>query len=290
MSFFGRRPPSGSADRDVLVTGIPRSGTTLSCHLLNKLPDVVALHEPMDVSRFFGVTDAEEVREIVERWCAATRRAVLERGVAPSKQVGGKVPDNPVGAELGSTGARKRIVSKGEVTIDRPVTAAFTLVVKHPALFTVYAEALAPRFPTIAIVRNPLSVLSSWNSVELHIRDGRVPATERLVPGLAETLERLPDAAARQLHLLNWYFERYARHFDRARIVRYEDLVLTRGKALAALVPAAASLDEPLASRNRSELYAPDTMRRLAERLLADHGAWRRFYAPAEVEELLRSP
>jgi hypothetical protein len=295
LSFFGKRPPSGSGARDVLVTGIPRSGTTLSCHLLNKLPDVVALHEPMDVSRFFGVTDADEVRGIVERWCAETRRSVLERGVAPSKQVGGKVPDNPVGAEIGASGARRRIVTKGEVTIDRPVTADFTLVVKHPALFTVLVEALAPRFPMIAIVRNPLPVLCSWNSVELHIRDGRVPATERLVPGLAEALERLPDATARQLHLVNWYFERYARLFDRSRIVRYEDLVATRGKALAALVPAAASLDEPLASRNRSELYSPETMRRLADRLLADRssdggGAWRRFYAPADVEALLSSP
>src|SRR5262245_2561552 len=34
-------------DRNVLVAGIPRSGTTLTCHLLNSLPDIVALHEPI---------------------------------------------------------------------------------------------------------------------------------------------------------------------------------------------------------------------------------------------------
>jgi hypothetical protein len=117
-----------------------------------------------------------------------------------------------------------------------------------------------------------------------------VPATERLVPGLAEALERLPDANARQLHLVNWYFDRYARLIDRSHIVRYEDLVASRGKALAVLVPAASSLDEPLASRNKSELYSPETMRRLADRLLADEGAWRKFYAPADVEALLASP
>src|SRR5689334_16285425 len=39
-------------DRDVLVTGLPRSGTTLTCHLLQKLPDTVALHEPMDFHKF----------------------------------------------------------------------------------------------------------------------------------------------------------------------------------------------------------------------------------------------
>jgi broad-specificity NMP kinase len=31
-----------------LITGIPRSGTTLCCKLLNQRADVVALHEPIN--------------------------------------------------------------------------------------------------------------------------------------------------------------------------------------------------------------------------------------------------
>jgi hypothetical protein len=275
----------------VLVTGVPRSGTTLSCHLLNKVPDVVALHEPMDVSRFFAIAvagnDAGAVRREVAKFCEKTRASVLERGVAPSKQADGKVPDNPVGAVIGEKGARKRIVSKGEVTIDREVSPAFTLVVKHPGLFTVFLAELAPAYPVVAIVRNPLSVLCSWNSVELHIRDGRVPATERLAPALAAALDALPDATSRQLRILDWYFERYARLLEPTRVIRYEDLVATHGRALAVAVPAASQLDEPLASRNKSELYSPETMHRLGAALLADGGSWRKFYAPGDVEALL---
>jgi hypothetical protein len=39
------RPESQRAN--VVLTGLPRSGTTLVCRLLNKLPDTVALHEPL---------------------------------------------------------------------------------------------------------------------------------------------------------------------------------------------------------------------------------------------------
>lgn len=289
MSFFGRRRASGSGGRNVLLTGIPRSGTTLACHLLNKLEDVVALHEPMDVSRFFGVTEPAAIHEIVDRWCARTRTSVLEHGTAPSKQLDGKVPDNPVGAAAGASGARKEIVSRGEVRIERPMTAEFTLVVKHPAMFTALIEALAPRYPLVAIVRNPLSVLASWNSVELHVRSGRVPATEKFAPELAADLERMTDTTSRQIHLMNWYFDRYARLMEPANVLRYEDMIASRGKALAVAVPAAASLDEPLSSRNKNELYSKDAMRDLGARLLADDGAWRRYYAPADVETLLAS-
>jgi hypothetical protein len=242
----------------------------------------------MDISRFFGKRDPADVCRVVEKFCAKTRASLLERGAAPSKQVGGKVPDNPVAAERDAQGERKRITSKGEISVEKGLAPDFTLIVKHPGLFTALLAELAPRFPVHAVVRNPLSILSSWNSIPFHIRDGRVPATERLDPALKDALDAIPDATARQLHVLDWYFSRYARLLEPSRILRYEDLIASRGKSLAAVVPAASALDEDLKSRNKNELYDPATMSRLAERLLADHGAWRRFYAPADVEALLR--
>lgn len=289
MSFFGKRPGSGarSGGRDVLLTGVPRSGTTLACHLLNKVPDVVALHEAMDVSRFFGQTDPARIRRTVEKWCAKTRESVLTRGVAPSKQVGGKVPDNPWSSTRLPTGQRERLVTKGEVTIDRPMTPAFTLVVKHPGLFTALIEHLVPQYPLVAIVRNPLSVLCSWSTMDPLMQDGRVPATERLVPGLTAALEALPDSTSRQMHVVNWYFGRYAKLLEPANVLRYEDVIATRGKALGVVVPAAAALDETLTSRNKNELYAPQMMQTFAARLRADDGPWRRFYDDASVDALL---
>ena len=35
--------------RNLLLTGVPRSGTTLCCHLLGQASDTVALFEPMHV-------------------------------------------------------------------------------------------------------------------------------------------------------------------------------------------------------------------------------------------------
>jgi hypothetical protein len=47
---------------NIVSTGLPRSGTTLTCHLLNKLPNTVALHEPIAPGQFVDLEseDAED--------------------------------------------------------------------------------------------------------------------------------------------------------------------------------------------------------------------------------------
>jgi len=287
VKFFGLSGRRRGPGREVLLTGIPRSGTTLCCQLLDKLPDVVALHEPMDTRRLFDSPDGPKVREIIARFLARSRRDALERGVARTKHVGGKVPDNVMSSEVDEKGERHKITTKGEVTIGKPLTADFTLVVKHNGLFTAVLAEIVDRFEVFGVVRNPLSVLSSWNSVRFGMRTGRSPGTERLAPDLKESLDKLDDVTAQQIHVVNWYCERYTRLLPPERILRYEDVIATRGRALALLAPAAATLNDPMKSRNASKLYDRDTMRHLGERLLADEGAWRGFYTRDDIESVL---
>jgi hypothetical protein len=56
------------SENDVVLTGLPRSGTTLTCHLLNKLPDTVALHEPMQGVDYGDTVDAREMSRGVKRF------------------------------------------------------------------------------------------------------------------------------------------------------------------------------------------------------------------------------
>ena len=60
---------------NIVLTGIPRSGTTLTCHLLNKVPNVVALFEPM---LWGGVSDPTNHRTIcdsIDRFFQQTRES-----------------------------------------------------------------------------------------------------------------------------------------------------------------------------------------------------------------------
>src|SRR5918994_219582 len=98
------------SDNNILVTGTPRSGTTLTCHLLNKLPEAVALHEPMRVRDFAAMEDHAAVGRAIRGFCDDQRKSILERKRAISKQADGSVPDNPFGATRSDRGLRQRVV------------------------------------------------------------------------------------------------------------------------------------------------------------------------------------
>src|SRR5688500_6211375 len=98
---------------NILITGTPRSGTTLTCHLLNLLPDTVALHEPMRVSEFGALHDHAEICRTIARFCADQRAAIGERGRAVSKQIDGTVPDNTHEALRVDNELRRSVVAVG---------------------------------------------------------------------------------------------------------------------------------------------------------------------------------
>jgi len=159
--------------------------------------------------------------------------------------------------------------------------------VKHPAPFTALLNELVEHFPVYAIVRNPLAVLASWNSVSLPVNKGHVPVAEWFDPLLRRTLSRIPDRWARQLALLDWFFETYRRVLPETAILRYEDIVASGGRALSVIVPAAAELNVPLPNRNASPLYDVSLMCALGERLLKTDGAYWDFYSRESVERLI---
>lgn len=271
---------------DVILTGLPRSGTTLTCHLLNKLADTVALHEPMDVVALGRTAGAAAACDEVARFLADTRHSLLTTGTAVSKHAAGQVPANSVGDKQADA-QRKSIVARGSIEIDKPLSPGFLLCIKHPSAFTALLDGLRGRFRCYGIVRNPLAVLASWNSVQMPVGQGHIPAAEDLDAGLKAALAGIPDVAGRQLHLLDWFFSKYQPLQAQGAVIRYEEVIASGGRVLQAVTPAAAELGEPLTEKNANKQYDREAMRVLGRRLLESEGAWWDFYSREDVERLL---
>lgn len=275
--------------QNVILTGPERCGSTLICYLLNKLPETVALHEPMKIRKFYRLESREEICAEILRFFAKSRKTLLASGYAISQHVAGAIPDNSFAAEKTENGLRGCKDEKGYVVVNKKLSGNFWLGIKHLGPFTALLRDLISHLPCYALVRNPLSILASWNSVDLPMREGRHPAAEKLDPELARELARIGDRFDRQIHLLAWYFQKYATLLPESAVLRYENVIASQGRALHALTARAAALREPLMNRNQNELYDQELMAVLGTRLLQCDAAFWAFYKKEEVEALLRN-
>ena len=273
-------------DDDVILTGIARSGTTLACTLLNRLPDTVALHEPIAPRMLLGLPSHDAVVGRIGEFFAAQRRTLLARGEAVSRVIDGRIPDNPYSAEADGKGLRRSVVKEGTVRFDKRLSRDFRLVIKHPSCFTAILASLVCRYPCFAIVRNPLAILLSWQTTAANWNDGRQSMAEAFDDTLRRRLDNEPDPVRRQVLMVAWSFEQYARHLPAEAVIRYEDLVASPGATLSRIVPGAMTLEAPLENRNASRLYRGVDVRGLAARLLESSGAQWDFYPRESIPAL----
>lgn len=288
MKFLSRfRRPRIDTSKNLLITGVPRSGTTLSCHLLNGLDDCVALHEPMEVRDLMSESNTTRQLQQIHTFFHDNRALIKAKGRAISIHRDGKVPDNPVVEANDKSGKRKLDISRGEIDVPGTFTNDTFLVIKHPAVFTGLLPRLVTEFQVFAVVRNPISVLGSWMTVPFGVREGHAPAAEGVDQKLKEALANIDDTLDRQIHLLSWFFERYKTYLPASAVIRYEDVITTQGQALAVVVPSAKNLTAPLKSRNKNKIYDSAAMKEAGQRLLSSSGAFWDFYQPDDVKKVL---
>lgn len=288
--FSTNRVPE-ARDRNIVLTGPGRSGTTLTCFLLNKLPDTVALSEPIAPGKYANrMPDYEAVADGIEEYYRDMRKMALTQGLVISKHSGGMVPDNSKGMK---DGVRQRIVDKGEIPVRKELEPDFYLAIKQPGMFTALLPTLAKRFPSFAIIRNPLAIMLSTSTLQKpNNRRGKSRSAKVTYdPQLGERLEENKKEGADKigLRLLRFHhaFERYHQSLPESHIIRYEDICSSRGKALRVIVPSAEGLDEPLENKNLNPLYPRDKVFQFGERLLESEGAYWNFYSRQEVEEIM---
>ncbi|ASF46106.1 hypothetical protein [Methylovulum psychrotolerans] len=272
---------------NIILTGLPRSGSTLVCHLLNKVNNTIALNEPMAGNFPEGATQQEICGEIAE-FFASSRQSILEKKQVLTKHIKGKVPDNSFGPEKNSSGLRtNHQMERSFIDIENEVSDNFTLCVKHNGLFALLLGELTSFFPCYAIIRNPLAVLASWNSVDIPVNYGHIPVAENADRELFQALSAIPDRLDRQFHILSWFFGQYKNTLPKEKIIRYEEVIESGGSSLKMVTSGASKLAEPLVNRNVNDLYDKALMLSLGERLLNTEGEYWQFYTPEDVKSLL---
>lgn len=211
-----------------LITGIPRSGTTLCCNLINQRKDAFALHEPINPGDIQTGYTALQAADSIVKQIAQFNRAIEQGLPFTHGDKGGLTIDNPVGHTI-KNGVRQVVAKRGMVQLPPREKNSYELIVKQNALFTALMPILASQFPMICIVRNPVDVLLSWLTVDLPINRGHIPAGERFDAALKNSLQGA-ECLSRQIIIYQWFMQRFLS--SSLPCIRYEDIVSSDGAVL----------------------------------------------------------
>lgn len=273
---------------DILITGIPRSGTTLVCSILGEQSDVVAAHEPIDPGEFGQNIDVTKAMTTIRAAMKNLRHSIDSEGLIVSKQNGGRIPTNSVDSTSDHK-LRREVTRLGSIAVEQPLSEKFILAVKHNALFTSLLSQLMEEYPVYAIVRNPLAVLHSWQTVDFPISKGRIPMGERFDSQLSQILDQEVDVLARQLEILNWFFKSFRSRLIDGRTLRYEEIISSQGEALSPILGRLVRSRTILRAQFQARKLQVDQAVVLRDALLRRPEIYEDFYRSSEIRHMFEA-
>jgi hypothetical protein len=195
------RPVAGPPERDFMICGSPRTGTTLLAALLYQPPSVVTVAEPWDTMRMAPAELFASLREEI-------RTGSLQRGRLD------------VGALLEDGIVRER--RDGELAQGVGVAPDFLLGVKLPAFWR-YLD-LLPKTKFLVCLRHPVEVIASYERKGGPLREG-VDSDSAINRAMnARLMSSASDRAVRRVLLYDYINSRILPHLSRPNVlpVRYE--------------------------------------------------------------------
>lgn len=155
-------PPALAVGKAGLITGIPRSGTSLLCRLLDSLPGQVVLNEPAEIFAALDHAPRPWAMPILYReW----RRRIVAREPIDNKVVAGQIVDDTAVTDV-------RVPHVADVEGDD-----FVLWTKNTLAYSARLPQLADVMPdaaVVACVRHPFDTIASWIGTFPHLRDADV--------------------------------------------------------------------------------------------------------------------
>jgi hypothetical protein len=209
---------------DLVITGIPRSGTSYLCRLISELPDTVVLNEP---PRILELLNSMPLPWGLPRFYGELRRDILAGKPVQNKHRNGRLVDDTAHGNDQSSEYFPEISGT-----------SFRLGTKNTLGYLTRLSLIRkvmPKATLIAAIRHPYDTLNSWSGTFEHLRRADVesqPVGNPDDPCLTgwERKSLLAIAASESLPVrraLWWRFLalRLEECADFVQVLRYEDLI-----------------------------------------------------------------
>lgn len=217
-----RRDP-GIEMRPFIVTGPPRSGTSLMTALLTRKTNVLVANEPVVVGD--PLLAMGQPARLLKGYMVNMARKAVHEGTFTTKV-------DPDEVDRATTDTANRGALRSDITIELDRSLPLCTGIKHPVSFMEFLEELVTgwdQLQVIAIVRQPGPTIRSWRETTYGWQPGLDGPKEGLWRRMYGEIPRTDNPLARRAHLWKLMVDRAA-HWARQRpqqvlFFRYEELL-----------------------------------------------------------------
>ncbi len=259
---------------DILITGIPRSGTSYLCNLLHRYSNCVVVNEPVELL----VVLAQEVVP----WSIPRLYRKLRSDISAGRPISNKLQQGVVTHDT---------LLSAETSDYIPAIDAedFVLGTKNTIAYLTRFEGIRRVMPDVRVIvciRDPFDTIASWKTSFPHLRDvdiSGLPVGNEREPWLTvaqrQALEQIidtDDLAQRRARRWHYFAERILDQGNTVTLVRYDEMVINPEHALTKILSGfpKGKLREPVQpSSIRSAAYQLDASERQAIRAICSQSA-----------------
>lgn len=244
---------------NLLITGIPRSGTSYLCTLLNRVKNTVVINEPAEVLKILRNDSPVGLAQ----YYAFIRQQINNKSAIANKIANGKfIEDTNV----------TDIRTYYSPNVDNP---DFVLGTKNTLVYLTTIEKTAQILPDATLVtciRHPYDTIVSWSNVSFpHIRNAEPRfllhyASDREKRAINDILDN-PDKTERYAKWWEHMSRIIINNADELLIIRYEDMVSDPQGSLNQIY---SNLPLPAATREPIEPSAPRLHRDVLDNKMRD--------------------
>lgn len=175
--------------KELLIVGVPRSGSTLLGALVDSLENAVCLSEPDELFISPDETDKEGYLNSIITALDSYREKVRAHEIIVDK----RNPDGtPTTNYIQNTATQERFLKPERGNIDTSKYSAENMLVaiKHNVPFlAVLPDLSAMQIPVVGVVRHPVPTILSWQETNLPVGQGWMPSAQAFWPALNRIME-----------------------------------------------------------------------------------------------------
>ena len=230
---------------NLVITGIPRSGTSYVCALLNSVENTVLVNEPLEAMQFLRNDSSRALSE----YYTHTRDSILKGVPIQNKIVDGKFIE-----DTNENDVRNYYVPEVK-------DASFVFGSKNTFIYLVCLEKIRQQLPDagiLACIRHPYDVIASWKRVEFpHLKNANpmffvdyVSSEER---NKLVRIGSVKQVETRYALLWDYLAQCIIRSIDSLVLLKYEEFVVDPARHIVAVYKALGITLQPVPEMPASE-------------------------------------